>query len=323
MNLICQKSTDVNDNILKAFVSSFNEQFETSYTLEYFHQKYFTTPTGFSFHAFGIENNKVVAACNVVPYEYEIDNSMELIGLMTDIFVLEGNRKDPMLLFRLVNMVENIMIDNNVNFVHAVPNDKSFPYLTKMCGWSEIGALNYYVLPIKIGNVISKFKLLNIGSRLVSRILLLVDNVFFGRARHQEFNYQINRANEIFHLNRYYNWHKKISLSNGGTSWLRIIIEDGIKACYIIDFYNQEMKSDAATLNDTIKYILKNEDVDIILYIGKLSFKRISLIKVPEKYEPKKLNYCGKILSVNNSDHNNGFYDLDNWNFGLMNYDVR
>ena len=64
-------------------------------------------------------------------------------------------------------------------------------------------------------------------------------------------------------------------------------------------------------------------DVDIIIYVGSFSFKQTKLIKVPTKYEPKTLRYCGKVLGQVEGIDEFDFFNINSWDFGLKNFDVR
>jgi hypothetical protein len=71
-----------------------------------------------------------------------------------------------------------------------------------------------------------------------------------------------------------------------------------------------------------IKYLLKNEKMDIIIYVGTLGFYPRYLIRVPFKKEPKHLYFMGSKVSENPL-LDDCIFDFNNWEFGLFNYDVR
>ena len=65
---------------------------------------------------------------------------------------------------------------------------------------------------------------------------------------------------------------------------------------------------------------VKNEGVELIMYVGNLSFSPKSMLKIPHKYEPKKFHFTGLILNTEEVDDR--IYETDNWEVGLANYDL-
>jgi hypothetical protein len=100
--------------------------------------------------------------------------------------------------------------------------------------------------------------------------------------------------------------------------------EDGIQTCYLIDFYNKEYRiKDTLSLRNAISFILHNEKVDIIIFVGKISFFQLLLFKVPYRYEPKHLYFTVDFLESFDNDFKSSVLNIKNWDFGLFNYDVR
>lgn len=88
-------------------------------------------------------------------------------------------------------------------------------------------------------------------------------------------------------------------------------------------FIIKNNKKDTKSLRTAIKYIIRYENIDIIIFVGKLSFFQNLLFKVPYKYEPKHLYFTADILSAANIKDEQKLLDITNWDFGLFNYDVR
>jgi len=70
-------------------------------------------------------------------------------------------------------------------------------------------------------------------------------------------------------------------------------------------------------------YIKANENVDLILFIGKISFIQNLLFRVPFKIEPKHLYFMVDVINNKKISNYECVYDFNNWDFGLFNYDVR
>ena len=134
---------------------------------------------------------------------------------------------------------------------------------------------------------------------------------------------KIYRSNSIIEKQRYTANHKIIKNSKSFFAY-RVVFEEGLNACYLIDFYNSKNhKKDTQSLRKAIKYILQNEQTDIIIFVGKLNFSQLLLFKVPYKFEPKHLYFTADILIPEKISNTEFIYNIKNWDFGLFNYDVR
>ena len=95
--------------------------------------------------------------------------------------------------------------------------------------------------------------------------------------------------------------------------------EEGVKTAYIIEATQEGKRSMKAFLK-VIK-VIRQQNVDLIIYVGKMGVFQTLFIKVPKKLEPKKLPLMCDVLIPN--DKFSDIYDINNWDFGLLNYDVR
>ena len=77
------------------------------------------------------------------------------------------------------------------------------------------------------------------------------------------------------------------------------------------------------SLTLAVSHIFRHEKIDIIMFVGTLRINQSILIKVPNKFQPKKLPFTYTLL---NADHSEKYSDMDNknnWDFSLLNLDVR
>lgn len=322
MQIELKKSTECTINEWESYTRSFNQVFHKTKSVNDFKYKYFNTITGFSYHALLKTGDLVVGGCTIIPFEYLFNDSTICIGLAVDVFIVEDYRTDPLALYKMYTKLKKILILQDIALVIAVPNDTVYPYWKNIVKWKDVGYLKYYVLPLKIGNVVSKLpKFLNGFSILLTKILLACSS--FLNFTEKESLIRINRLNRIVEKQRYTKHHKKIILDNSFFTY-RIINEDGIITCYLIDFYNQQkQKKDSNTLRKAIKYIYTKENIDLIVFVGKLSFFQFMLFKIPFLTEPKHLYFMVDILNKNKLKYYKFVFDINNWDFGLFNYDVR
>ena len=99
----------------------------------------------------------------------------------------------------------------------------------------------------------------------------------------------------------------------------RIVNEDGIKTGYLLTAEENGMRT-FKSFRKAILTLLSHR-VDMILYVGQIGFFQTLLLKVPMRFEPKRLPMTCDLISRN--ERYKDMFDIRNWDFGLKNYDVR
>jgi len=300
---------------------AFNQVFERDYTVGYFKQKYQVTIDGCSYHSFLINENIIVGACTVIPFLYIIEGRPVHVGLVVDVFILAEYREDPYSLLRMYKLLKTELANNNIAFIIAVPNDIAYPVWKSIVKWKDIGLLSYYTLPIKFGNVLGKYKfLLNKINRIGLNVLMPISSLVISKEKDSVI--YIDRSFSLLEEQRYTSDHKTIKVGNTFFSY-RIMNEHGVVTCYLIDFYNLKSKrKDSRSLRNAVAEILKIDGVDLIVFVGQLHMFQFLLFKVPFKKEPKHLYFMSDVImpEMVNIDI---VRNINNWDFGLFNYDVR
>ena len=98
-------------------------------------------------------------------------------------------------------------------------------------------------------------------------------------------------------------------------------MEEGVKTCFLM-YIKKSNVSSARLINNAIKVILKNENIDTIIYVGLVNLFQFSLIKVPKFLEPRTLPLIFQNINCNDKEVIVA-KNINNWDFSLMNYDVR
>lgn len=304
-----------------SYCEAFNQVFEKDYTLGYFRQKYLVTIDGCSYHSFLTDEAKIVGACTVIPYNYIVEGRVVRVGLVVDVFILTEYREDPYSLFRMYKLLKKELVNHNIAFTVAVPNDIAYPFWKSIVKWKDVGLLTYYTLPVKLGNVLGKYKaFLNTINSIGLSVLMPLSGLLISNEKDTVI--RIDRSVSLLEEHRYTSDHKILTIENAFFSY-RIISEHGIVTCYLIDFYNIKSKrKDTGSLRRAVVEIIKNEEIDLIIYVGQLRMSQGLLFKVPFSKEPKHLYFMSDVVMpeiVNAAV----IGDIANWDFGLYNYDVR
>ena len=322
MDIIEKKTTEISEPQWSDYAQSFNKTFEKDFPISYFKQKYQNSCKGFSEHAFLIKEDRIVGAVTGIPYEYEFFGKKVLFGLVIDVFIQKDSRSHPLLLKKIYTRVEKRLKEEGVSFVYAVPNPNSYQYLVKVCKWKDVGSLNFYALPIKIGNIKQTLlkRWVNSVSYFFSKFWISFSGLLinFNNVKVDPQPIKILKTKTVF-KQRLGDQYKKINLENSQQDFTyRVFKEDEIVTTYIIDISNFSDK----LLWQANNHIFQKEDTDIILYIGSPNVKTMSIFSVPKAFLPEReLVLAGKIINPEHVDKR--IYDLPNWEFNLFNFDGR
>ena len=314
MNISFYYSSKLNEATWQSYTNCFNHVFNREYPGQHFKEKYLKNFLNESYHALIVHNDRVVGGCTAIPYKYSYFGREIQCALFVDAFVHENYRKDEFALYDAYTLVKDKLIEDGFPFIISVPNDTAYLFWKEFAEWRDIGILPWYVLPLKIGNILKKYKLLNvlyIFSFLYAAICLFLS--FFMSNRIRGNIYLVGNESDI--KDRFSD--KKYTKIKNSPFQYTIIYEDGIKTAYLL---NESIFS-FRDITKAVWNVIINEKVDIIIYIGKINSNQFSLIKVPKKIQPRKLYFCGKEIIKNVITKDIFLYS--NWDFGLMNFDIR
>lgn len=304
-----------------SYITSFNEVFERGYPKEYFRHKYLATLDGCSYHALLLNDaGEAVGACSVIPYHYRNSSVEFKNGLAVDVFIVEPYRTDPLMLRRMYKKLTKLLVVKSVVAVMAVPNATAYPYWRNVVKWKDVGSLRYWAVPVRAGNIVHKSGFINLFSRAYCSLILGISSVLCLLGGHQK-NYKYSIIESELFLRERFGSDYCCEENEGIKNCYRIVDEEGVRTAYLI--YSRENGTlSFRSLYKGVSHILKHHDIDLILYVGPLSFFQSLFFLIPRQFEPKLLPLtCDLLLPQENSY--NDIWDFSNWDFGLLNYDVR
>lgn len=305
------------------YCSSFNEVFNKDFEVKDFKQKYINNNDSHSYHAL-LYNDEldIVGCCTVIPFVYSRNSELIKLGQAVDVFILEAYRTDPLMLRRMYMNLKKCLIKNNIIAVLAVPNATVYLYWKNVVKWKDVGTLKYWVVPINIGNVIKKLNFLNFFSFFLVYILIFFNRVFSSiiNSNEKKSLYEL-RTDERFMRNRFTKNYHKVT-DNDITFYFQIYNEEGVQVAYLIDCKEGNQLS-FKSLTIAVNHIIKKTNSDLILYVGSLKLFQTIFLKVPKIFEPKKLPLTCDILNKEDKIKYSDMLVIENWKYGLINYDVR
>lgn len=315
------KSIEWTEREWESYAFGFNEVFGTSYSVDLFKDKYLSVHNGYALHSLLLNaDGEVVGGITVIPCVYTCGNAEFLNGLAVDVFIRESYREDPLMLRRMYKKLRVLLESEGVLAVTAVPNATAYPYWKNVVKWKDVGDVNYWAVPVRVGNVLGRCRvLLNACSMVYSHCayaLSALTGLFSSKQRAYDFAISMDDkyVGHKFTSGQYNVWQE-------GDSRIvyRTVNEDGVMAAYVISATQNGQRS-SSMFRKAVGIILKQK-VDIIIYVGKMGIFQTLFVRIPKRFEPKGLPLMFDIITPNDMFSN--AYDINNWDFGLLNYDVR
>lgn len=315
---VLKRTSQLSEAEKSRFIELRSTIFSGTMTVIQFDRKYTQTPVGYSYHSLMIADDSIVGACNMIPCCYNYFGERLTFCLSTDTMIQKEYRSNYFGLLNATNMVVNSMKQGGISFAFGFPNNESRDIMSKMLRWRDIGELDLYVLPRKIGSVYRKLKCLNVMSRGLTDLLVRMPS----SGRRNEYSFNVEKiADDTFRRRRYDSSHQTIKLGESEVSYKIINKKSGARTLQVIDV----CPLTAATFDKAIKslYGMLGDSVDILAFVGRLPFRPINMIRIPKslpRSRAKRAYVCGKILDHQIIDDR--IFDLSNWNLNYSNNDM-
>jgi hypothetical protein len=319
MNIEVKKTQDLTNVEKQQIVELFNHVFFKNESTEGFFKKYYWTASGGSYHSIMKINGSVVGFYSVIPYSYIFFEKHLIFGLSVDTMIHENFRGNPYEFKKMAVAIYEKLIQDGISFVFGFPNENIFLVRRKILKWKDIGLIDYYILPIKLGKIKPSLNFFNPVSKAISYLI-----IYFTRTNSKIFNKDIGpnilmseNCSNFFISNRYAENYIIINDENGYFSY-RFFLENNTPVVYILDVFPLSQER----LEKAVNYIYQNlVDISAIIYVGNLNFSPRNMFKVPRKLTPKFIRMSGLIL--NHSEVDERVYEVSNWQVSLANFDVR
>lgn len=284
-----------------------------------FDSRFLSTYSGYSYHAMKCKDESIVGSWSFIPYKYRFFNKEVNVALSVDTMLHKLHHKDPFSMYKMFESAKPLLINDKIGFVMGFPNLNSYEYTARVLKWKQLTNLDYYILPINFGSLIKGFNFLNPFSKFISYYKV-------NRSKspiNTKFHYNVEKINDDKFKKQRYNSkiHNQIVLKEGAEFCYTVYEEEnGQKVAYLIDVCPLEPRYFDIAVSEVYK--LEKDNVDLIIYVGKLKFKPNKLFKVPKRFEPRPIRMMGTIVS-DSCGVDNRILDINNWNVNISNFDVR
>lgn len=306
----------LSDEEFLQITSLFNEVFEKNVTVEHFRQLYTNNPLGYSYHSM-MKVDGVVVGLNSYNLAYYMVEGVKHVFANSITTMTHKKHRDFFNFYEIVTKAYEVMEADGVSFVFGYPNDNSYPVLKKSKLMKEIGRMDTYCLPIRIGGIKPSMRLLNPFSMVFSWLSIYTQRLWATSSVEERF---IHKEEKSFNETRYNDPSVgyKTVCENGVWFSYATQVYEGIRTTFLIDVLPKSTRN----FNTAVKYIYQNHstETDLILYVGNIKCSGTGLIKIPRKYEPKRFNFMGKALDKKSLPKS--IWEVYSWDTNLSNYDL-
>lgn len=316
ITFVVKKTTDLTEDEIKQSLQLNNDVFNEDCKLNAFLKRNKMNPFGYSYHSLMVVDNNIVGYNTGVPYYYWI-NGEKVKAICNIDTMISPKHRGIENFYELITSSFKCYKEEGFSFVLGYPNDNSYPIFKGTRLMKDIGKMNTYCLPIRIGAIKPSLKLFNWASKLFCRCFVAY-NVLLSSDVICKF--EIEKDGESFNQYRYkqFDTNYQFATFKRGNAVYAIKEYKGVRTAFIIDVTPKSAKLFA----DVVRYIIKKHqaEFDIILYSGYLPFSNMGLFKLPRKFEPKNFNFTGMIFDKKISK--DLFYNISSWDTNLSNYDL-
>lgn len=317
------KTPEIPDDLWINIVNGFNESFNLNKCVDDFKNSFCRrNKLGYGFHAVAFSEDGEVAGFHTQsPTFYKGDLNVVVAGSS---YVRKKYRQDIFIFYEMSRKLAEYCRNEGFSVKVGVPNHNSFEYSLKILKSKYVADLDYYMIPFHLSTCLHKPALrwfdgvINFGAQVHLIFQMFVSKIF--NFKEKSVKYELDISQDFFKT-RFPEPYKKVQFGNV-SAYYRVYDEDGVKTVYLLDFREKSRRTSWA-LAKAVKQIANVEAPDAILFVGWLRLCQLSLLKVPKSLVPKRLPLTFYILDKSEKSKFADMSNKRNWNFSLMNFDVR
>ena len=319
------KTFEIDDILWEQIAAGFNESFDRNVTVESLKNGFcVSNQRGYAFHAIAIndETGDIMAFNTYTPTFYKNGLNAMVSG---STFVKQKYRKDIFIFYDMVLALRERAKEEGFAVEIGVPNENSKEYGKVLLKDRYVADLDYYILPRNISKVLGKpaLRYLDCLSRFMCTLYLSMQYLLSLVCNYKEKEPKFALiTDEEFYCARFKSSAYIKYKNHKYTAYYKVEDEDGKKVAYLFDFKHENIRTRKA-LTKAVWHIYHHEKPDAILFVGFLWLRQFTLLPVPNKFVPKPLPLTYYVLDKKRKEEFKDMDEKNNWNFSLMNFDVR
>ena len=323
MEVKIYKTNEIPNSLWEKIALGFQEAFNIPMTAKRMQNAFCVrNPLGYGYHAVAISDEGEVAGYNVFSPTFYKNGLKIVVGGST--FVRKKFRNNEFLFMEMVQALRKKVISEGFEVEVGVPNQNSRRFAEKILGLKYVGNLHYYILPLSISKCLHKpaFSFIDPITSFFFRLHILIQTglsyLFNTKERKVKYCMEDDAESLKSRFKGPYSYYH-----NGKyEAYYRLVDEEGISTMYLMDFREEGVRTYRALVK-ALRHIEETVKPDAILYVGLLRLKQSALIKIPKHFVPKPLPFTCCVLDKKAKDKYKDIWEAKNWNFSLMNFDVR
>lgn len=320
------KTFELSEDLWQKISDGFNESFENHHTTAESLKNSFcvSNQLGYGYHAidFDSDTGEIRGFNTYSPTFYK--NGMKAF-VSGSTFVRKKFRKDIFIFGDLITALRKKAKEDGFHVEIGVPNNNSREYARKFLKMKYVADLDYYILPRNLSVCLNKpiLKFLDFFIRPILDTYLYIYSGWSKiiNAEEKDAKYSLI-VNEEFHKSRFKSSNYQKYIDGNYVAYFKLVNENQAHVAYLMDFRENNKRTKRALIK-AIRHIVKLEHPDAVMFVGFLRLKQNVLFRVPRRFIPKPLPLTYFIIDKENKELFSGMDDVNNWNFSLMNFDVR
>jgi hypothetical protein len=317
MEIILKRTNELSEVEISGICSLYKKVMKAEKTVDFFKNQFMENEQGYSYHSLVFSENNLVGSWSFIPVKFSFFGTVTHFALSVDTMIDREFKNSLAAISKMADLACKAIRADGIPAIYGFPNDNFFNMVKVLLKWKFIGKLDFYVLPMNLKAVSKKLFFLDPFVRIYAWFLNKISRTSSDKG--DAASLPIEKVNDaVFNRYRYFGNYQTVS--PGGKMVFTYIVGEyeGSRTCYLIDV-DPGTKENIA---NAVKHIYLNhkKEIDILIYLSNRRTKPINLIRVPAKYEPKKVNLCGIILMPEKIDKR--FYEIENWNANLSVFDV-
>jgi hypothetical protein len=319
------KTFEIDDDLWQKITDGFNESFERNVAIESIRNGYCTAnKLGYGYHAVDTddETGEVRGFYTCSPSFYKHGLKIVLGG---STYVRKKYRKDVFITYDMEMALRETAKADGFDLLIGISNYNSIEYARKILKAKDVGSLSYYLLPRNLSRTLHKkgIRFADGLLRLLADSYILLHSILASICNHkeEEVDYSLELDDDFYNARFHGEKYKKYSKGDF-FAYFTISNEDGARVAYLMDFRENGVRTKKALVK-SVQYLARFENPDAILYVGMLNLRQHLLFKLPFSKEPKHFPLTYRILDKGNSTRFESINNPKNWDFSLMNFDVR
>lgn len=323
MEIRVYKTYEIPDDLWNKIAAGFQESFGIPTSADQMKRAFCVrNKLGYGYHVVAMNEDGELAGYNVFSPTFYKNDLKVVVGGST--YVRKKFRTNEFLFMQMVRALRKEVVKDGYEIEVGVPNHNSRRFAEKILGLKYVCDLDYYMLPLRLSKCIRKpvLAFMDPFIRILILIHLLLHQfiLLFFNSKERETKYELlsDKSARESRFKGPYGFYQDGTIE----FHYRMVNEDGIKTAYLMDFREREKRT-LKSLFYSVRHIWRKEHPDAILFVGLLRLTQMILFRVPKRFVPKQLPFTCCVLDKKNKDKYADLYEKKNWNFSLMNFDVR